>query len=234
MKYILSIILLSLSLQSYGSDTTSVGGKYQLKGYLLFTPNHESSDLQLNRLGYVSYVSINHRISPTLAFNFRNKKGNRHEIELSGIGVQEVQTYQAFLADTFAITSYGGSLTSSRIQMRYEYMQVFMKKKRFQPCIGLGISPYYFRYKSLPTANYYNFFTEHSYGIQAYLTPRINYYFSKRIFLDVNVPIKMLDFKYSTRKEQIGLSPNPNKLNGTDTKVFEDALYIRFGLGLKL
>lgn len=229
MKFIatISLCLIGLSALAQKNDI----GKYQIKLYGLYNPNLLSGHVEQPRNGLVDYVYYRNTFNPTIAINRTNKKGNRHEIELSGLAVNETNTRISSTTDSSLLWSISRSTKESKIVVRYEYIHEFLKNKKFRPSVGVSLSPYYIVYNTNSYHNIRNIFTERTYGIQAFIIPRLNYYISKRILIDLNIPLKITEHQYSKRTTY---AANKTVYTGYYKTLFEDMFYARLGIGINI
>lgn len=232
MKSIVTISLCIFGLSASAQKNNI--GKYQIKLYALLTTNATSIDNTYNsNRQSISYVFFNNKLNPTLAINKRTNKGNRHEVELTAFAVNETSNRTTYSNPGTSQIATGGSVQESKFALRYEYIYVFLKDKKFQPSIGGAISPYYAKYNFTPLSSSVFPFKEYAFGIQTFIIPRISYSLNKRFFVDLNVPLNITENQFSSRHEYNPTEQN-NTSNNNSFTVFEDMFYARLGIGVNI
>ena len=176
---------------------------------------------------------------PTVAFLWKSKKNNFHEVELTSFSFrnQNDNTYQ--IIDSMAIiqTISGASISTVDISMRYEFILNFSKSKakKLVPSVGFGVGPYFERYSSNPsTANFFPS-TEIQTGIRTFITPRLTYFIGSKLFLDVNLPLCFTDLNVQTSERSDPTIPVEQRSISTfNFRMFPSQFSGRIGIGLKL
>jgi len=132
----------------------------------------------------------------SLAVDFHTKKRFVHEIEFfipeiskSLDDVQYPMNYE-FRKDV----TFDGEGTS--YSLRYELSKALTdESKRFGFAIGAGINPYYVHLEYIPNVETTYYWSTMLYGFALNFTPRINYQISRRLNIDLNVPLKIYDLR---------------------------------------
>jgi hypothetical protein len=238
------IILFAISIVLFTSlqaQNTNLDYKFAIKAYNLSTyyentwsgPVYADSSMK-------NYTTTDLKIlQPTLAFQWRNAKHNFHEIELTSFQVGKTTTQTELTGNSnqnYGVVS-GSNIITTNITLRYEYIIKFNKKEttKLVSSLGLGISPYYRQTRYEPKVSTDIPMSQQNVGFGLNVTPRLSYYLSSRIFLDVNIPICITEFKFTTNKED---NPTLDPSERTNTVLNIDAftkLYSgRIGVGLKL
>jgi hypothetical protein len=205
--------------------------KFSLKLYNVSTFNPERVT---NYSMFTMKNKLNKFISPAAALTIRTKRGNQHEIEVSDIRYEVNE-------QTIRPKGFPGVYSDKRhnigMALRYEYILVFAKKKdwKVQPSLGFSGQPY-FNVDKLTSGNTSVFPTSYSeIGMRGYVIPRINADICKRVFLDVNVPICMMDMKYTSRKQMSpGLPAAQQNVSVFDFEAMPSYFSFRVGLGVRL
>ena len=153
---------------------------------------------------------------PTFAVQWKNKRNNFHEI---GLG-------------DFSFAS-GMVLTAS---LRYDYIVNLYKAKDWKvvPSLGFGANPYFVQTIDNPEVSY-EFRTSNTYvGLKFLITPGMTYFFSKKVFLDVNIPFCVFDMYYeSYTEEDPTLTLDERKTTSVEFgSVFPEYFSVRFGIGI--
>lgn len=198
----------------------------------------KSSDVDSN--GNYSYSrSRTLRIfQPTIAFQWKNKKGNFHEIELTQFKINRNNNISEMKnANSGSSTINGGTKkTELNFAFRYEYIINFLKSKetKFVPSLGLGASPY-FNFSTTDPASSTSYATSFlNSGLRVYLSPRITYYFHSKFFLDLNLPICLGDTYISRARVENPVFTPEQQVNTTIyVESFPKLFSGRIGLGYK-
>jgi hypothetical protein len=240
MQKYLSIIFLLLFIQKGFAQNINTDYKSAIKIYNL--TYYENSDKSIFDSTIYSTHTKNSSLKffhPTVAFQWKSKKNNFHEIELTNFNLTKNKSEKEIVNDSTNSTQ----LTKSKItynaliSLRYEYIIVFkkLKQNKFVPSLGFGIKSYF---KDNYTKHEYpQFFTTSNkqLGFNTYITPRINYFFSQKIFIDVNIPICIFSLDYNS--ELINNPANSNKnteYNVLNFDAFNNAFSARIGFGVKI
>ncbi len=240
MKNYLSIIFLLLFIQKGHSQNTYIDYKNAIKVYNLTT--FESSSKSRSDSASFSLHSSNSTTEyfhPTVAYQWKSKKNNFHEIELTNFILRNNKSKDEIVNDSSGTkqTKISSRTTTALISVRYEYILNFNKSKdtRFVPSLGFGVRPFYKQEDikidvpaSLPSSEKYI-------GLSTYITPRLTYYVSSKLFIDINIPLSIFSMSYNTELLDNPAIPKDNRtvhsLNFDElTNVFSG----RIGVGLKL
>ena len=175
---------------------------------------------------YISNGKSNYSVEmPTIALQWKLGKKNWQEIELQRIS-----------ASTGVYTPDNGQLPAQMrrrttlIAVNYEYNWSFLKKThKFSPSIGFGIAPRINTYhsNSLDVSGYK--VSNLVVSVRAYITPRLIYNITPRLFGDVNVPIT---FYNSSTTFSHSKTPN-GTLNGTYYSTSQGTIVPRIGVGYR-
>lgn len=197
--------------------------------------------------GFVDSLMPTERISsstlqylhPTLAFQWKSKNQNFNEVELinfyikKNIGARE-QLDSLGRVETILSTKI---LHSSAISFRYEYIVNFRKSKssRFAPSLGYSGNPYFESEQFLPEkANEYKN-GQITIGGRVSVIPRLIYYLGARFYMDLNLPICVMDMYYRVNQnENPSIPSNQRRISTFNFELFPKLLSARLGVGLKL
>lgn len=240
-KYALIFVLL-LFIKSGWTQNTNLDYKYAIKVYNLTTydeyeRSRKITDTSSNDFSYTTTtLQILH---PTIAFQWKTKKNNFHEIELTSFMLGKLVTKTENASDTTQngqeINGY--DLVTTSIAARYEYILNFNKSKdrKFVPSLGLGISPYY-RQNNYSPKNPSSFSTSEIYfGANVFITPRLTYYLSSKFFIDINIPLCVLDSYFLKDKEDNpAVQVEERTISTFNLNGFPKVFSGRIGVGLKL
>jgi hypothetical protein len=174
-----------------------------------------------------------------LAYQWKAKKNNFHEIELTNLQLVNLGSETTNQNDTVNNNPIvgGGSRTHIALGMRYEYIYHLFTatEKKFVPSIGFGVGPYFdyamSRYK---VSNSFSN-SQMQMGIRAFITPRFTYFFTPKFFLDVNVPLCLFDAYYESNTENNpATSAQEQRTNTLNYNQFPAFFSGRIGIGIKL
>lgn len=229
--------LLVLSCCSAYAQNRYLDYKYAAKLYNLTTVADKN---QLYRdSNYVRTASFDKIAYPAAAFQIATKKKNFHEIELSDltIGRSDELTERIYPDQTTTEPVSGALTTVTSIAVRYEYIQMFGKKKdhKLIPAIGLAAMPYYNRYSTEPAISALFPTRDNLFGIRGFIVPRLNYHISKRVYLDLNVPVNIFDAQqHGTNTLNSALPAEQRTTSSFNFNALPGYYSVRFGVGVKL
>ena len=177
-------------------------------------------------------------LRPTFAFQWRNKRNNFHEIELNRFNIEkDYSEDRKYDINGQHIVLDGYRTITTNISVRYEYIIQFGKRKnsRLVPALGLGVNPYYLRQNFIPLTS--NIFPQINaeMGFRTFLLPRLSYYFSKRFYLDLNIPLCVTDFSLLHQViRDPSLPEHLQKYRIVELEAFPKMISARVGLGFKI
>ncbi len=188
----------------------------------------------------IQYTNTNSQIlHPTIAFQWKSKKNNFHEVELTNFMVNKVGTKTAYVSDTSATGQLvsGEYITKTALSLRYEYIAVLLKLKnnKVVPSIGFGVNPYFQKSSisyesstSFPSSN-------QNIGVRTFITPRISYFLTSKLFLDVNIPICLFDNYLNIESSDNPAVPiSQRDISSLNFNQFPKFISGRIGIGIKL
>jgi hypothetical protein len=211
---------------------------YNLTTFDAATSTSQSSDLP--GISFNSSVKTFQLLHPTIAFQWKTKKKeNFHEIELSSFSFRRTNTMDEKITDSTNLSQIisGSAEIICSIAARYEYIFTFFKTKdrKFLPSLGLGINSYFLQSSTRPkTADLFPI-SDRIIGSKVFLTPRINYFITPKLFLDFNIPLCILDINLQTKNKQDPILPiNQQSVSTIRFQQFPTVFSARIGLGIKL
>lgn len=177
-------------------------------------------------------------LKPTISFMRKSKKNNFHEIELNNFVLNKDDSKSEFNNTTnnsYVIT--GQKLITTSISARYEYILNFNKKKDFKlvPSIGFGLNPYYNKLSLKPKTSSSFESSKIKFGFKTFITPRLTYFVSSKLFVDFNIPICIFDMY--TNEEKLKNPNLPEHLRTSSNfnfNLFPLFYSLRLGLGVKI
>ena len=129
------------------------------------------------------------------------------------------------------------ALNTSSISFRYEYIVNFRKLKtsRFSPSLGYSGNPY-FKSEEFVAEKGNRYKNEQiTIGGRISVIPRICYYLGSRIYVDLNLPICVMDMYYRMdQNENPSIPDNQRRIGTFNFELFPKVLAVRVGVGLKL
>ncbi|MDA3866404.1 MAG: hypothetical protein PF489_06590 [Salinivirgaceae bacterium] len=241
MKNYLSIIFLLLIIQKGHSQNTYTDDKNAIKIYNLTTFESSSSKLRSDSASFSLYSSnsISEYFHPTFAYQWKSKKNNFHEIELTNFILKNNKSKDEIINDSSGTkhTKISSRTTMILISFRYEYILNFNKSKdtRFVPSLGFGVRPFY-KQEDIKFDVSTSFPSSEKYiGFSTYITPRLTYYVSSKLFLDINIPLNIFSMNYNTTLLDNPAIPKEHRdVSSLNFEELTNVFSARIGVGLKL
>ena len=236
------MILLLLFMKSGWTQNANLDYKNAIKIYNLtsfeeYNKSKKPGDTSSNNYCYTT--TMLKILQPTIAFQWKNKKNNFHEVELTSFMLGKLGTKTEIKNDTSndRQTISGNDVISTSLSARYEYILNFNKSKdrKFVPSLGLGINPYYRQNKYMPKISTSFPASEQYLGVKIFLTPRLSYYLTSKLFIDINIPICFGEIYYTIDKyEDPTLTIEQRTTSSVDFREFPKIFSGRIGIGLKI
>lgn len=142
-------------------------------------------------------IQSNQIFHPTIGFRWSSNGKWKHEVEISQLFHNKSEPSSKNLITSKPTQDYGIQ-KDHHYAFRYEASYSLFEKKKIQTFIGGGVLPYFQRNSFNPLAR--NSFPKswNEIGAIFHITPRITYYLHPRIFMDVNIPINILNLAYTS------------------------------------
>jgi hypothetical protein len=235
------ILLFAISLtntawtQNKYLDYTYAVKIYNLSAYNEETNFRMKSDFKRYDNKYTHLTLLN----PTIAFQWKNKKNNFNEIELTDFVFGKHTTLNQLENDSTDIkqTTYDIDQKITNISIRYEYILIFNKNKDKKTIcsLGFGINPYFKGDKYIPKISSEFPFTYYDYGLNLFIVPRLTYHLTSKIFIEANIPICLMNsyFEYG-KSENPQLPSNQRRVNTFNFEELPINYSCRLGVGIKL
>ncbi len=213
---------------------TTTGPKHAVKAYAsgLFSPYNN------DRYDYRPQAETYDFVHPSVSVMIKTKRGNFHELEISEVDFKKTditQRLQDQSGNYYYMLNY--KVNDTRLALRYEYIIALIKRDNAKliPSVGWAAMPYYYRFAQVPyiTSDYP--ITTTILGVRSFITPRMQLNVSKRVFIDANVPICILDM--GTTKQDIANPTIPlwaQKYSIVDLQAVPRYFSARLGLGVKI
>ena len=238
-KKLLTLFLLIIAIKIGWTQNTNLDYNSALKIYNLTSFDEQTISRRLTASSpRYQYTNATLQIlHPTIAFQWRSKKNNFHEIELTSFMLGKIEKTTDSITTNSAQTISGGDLTITAISLRYEYIFNFNKSKdsKLVPSIGFGINPYYRQNNNSPKISSSFHTSDINIGMRAFVTPRISYFLTSKLFIDVNIPLCFFDtFYYAGKEDNPALSLLERTTNTYNFSLFPKVYCGRIGIGIKL
>jgi hypothetical protein len=241
-KKLLTLLLLIIVVKVGWSQNINLDYKTAVKIYNLTSFDEQTKSRRLNDTSSNRYQYTNTTLQilhPTIAFLWKSKKNNFHEIELTSLMLGKIGTKTEIVNDTTnnRQTISVGDITTTAISVRYEYILNFNKSKdsKLVPSIGLGINPYYRQNNYSPRISSSFPTSEISIGMRAFITPRMTYFLTSKLFIDVNIPLCFFDTFYLADKvDNPAIPVQERRITTFNYNQFPKVFSGRLGFGLKL
>lgn len=234
-------IFVAAALLSFTSlSAQSISKTHSLKAYSNFAYSNESKNEMFFKENLVkSYESRYDLGYFTPAFTFYNENGNFYELEISRMkfGSEAYNLYEN--PNSINHTSRNILSRTTNISFRYEFayrVHIGDEGSKLNLYIGMSGIPYFLREKFASTISTDVFPKSQSQiGVAIGAVPRITYNLTSNWFLDLNIPISVVDFAFI---RSVTMNPTVSmenrELNTTELVLFPSNLLLRFGVGLKI
>jgi hypothetical protein len=221
------------------TQNTNLDYKIGVKLYNLTTLEETMTKSDSSSFSIYKTTTTLQILHPTVAVQWKTKKSNFHEIELTSFILGKLTNKTETIVDSTnnVQTESVIDLITTSISARYEYILNFnkLKNRKLVPSLGFGINPYYKQYKYSPETSS-SFPTSLQYiGAKIFVTPRLTYYLGSKFFVDINIPICFLDGYALIDKEDNPVLPVEERTITTfNFNGFPMIFCGRIGVGLKL
>ncbi len=186
------------------------------------------------------FTTVNSQfLYPTIAFQWKSKKNNFHEIELTDFSLNKMSTKRQVgnvNQDTLNLVD-GNELTTTSLSARYEYILNFNKTKdrKLVPSVGFSINLYYKcdNYSPIVSTAYPS--SDSYLGSKVFVTPRLTHYLTSKFFIDLNVPLCFANtYARVVNLNDPTIPIADRKVSTIDFQLFPKTFNLRLGVGLKL
>lgn len=202
-----------------------------------------SADID-STLNYTTTTSLQ-ILQPTIAYQWKTKNHNFHEVELTDFSFNRSTSLTQIVGDSIppASPAYvgipigGGKTVNAMISLKYEYIMTFrkMKEKKLVPSLGLAINPFFMHTGFRPALSNDYPKKDQIYGVNFFITPRLTYFISKKIFVDINLPLCLARTYFSSHVEENPVLPlNARRTTTYSFESFPAILSARIGVGIKI
>jgi hypothetical protein len=221
------------------TQNTNLDYRNGLKIYNLSTFEENFKSIQLSDTSSYQFTNTSTQIlHPTIAFQWKARNNNFHEIELTNFEIGKTGAKTEFVADTNGIPFVSGQdIVTTALSVRYEYILNFNKSKdsKLVPSLGFGVNPYFRKNKYSPLASSSLPAFESSFGLRAFITPRVTYFITQKIFVDFNIPLCLFDnFILTEMLDNANLPVEQRTVSTYNFNQFPKFISGRIGIGIKL
>ena len=176
----------------------------------------------------------------TPAFTLNNEKGNFHEFEISRVKFSSGK-YTFFNEDsagTIGKESFIATENSLHLALRYEYalkLNLGSESSRLIAYLGFAGSPYFKTVKIKPEVSESFSESQSQLGLVLSVVPHITYSLSPKWYLDLNLPISVVDVAYINFKTSDPVYQlEQRKISTSELSTFPSDFLVRFGIGFKI
>ena len=209
---------------------------YNLTSYEKYSKSEyidDSSSAYL--LSTVSDLQILH---PTVGYQWKTKKNNFQEIEISYLMLGKKSTITELKEDPIYGQQVlnGSNLLATHISAQYEFILNFNKLKdtKFIPAIGFAVNPYFKQNNYTPKIATSFPESEITVGTKVFITPRLNYQINSKFYLDVNIPFCIFDTYFLSKKTGNPIIPiSERNVKSFNFQQFPLFISGRIGVGYK-
>ncbi|MEO7174774.1 MAG: hypothetical protein ABIV51_02995 [Saprospiraceae bacterium] len=236
MKSYFPLFLLLFVINIGRTQNSNLDYKSAVKIYNLTTYESSSTPNGENIVNKKNSLQLFH---PTIAYQWKTKRNNFQEIELTNFNLNKHESTTEVIDNGSGggqIIS-GNKTTTTLISMRYEYILNFNKnrEKKIVPSLGFAARPYYSENSTKPSITTLLPSSDKELGFRAYVTPRLTYYISSRFFIDLNLPLCVLQANSSSELvDNPALPENARKTTTFNFDALTNVLSGRLGIGLKI
>jgi hypothetical protein len=227
-KHVLLVCLFGISLNAFAQNEISFK-IYQNTDVFPVTYRHH----------YLDVPSVTHeqKINFTrfsIAVDIPGKKIN-HELELFIPEISKRVNKAQFPIDANYLANERYDDKFYSVAFRYEVKKQFSKNKPVSFGLGAAINPGFTVTMYEPSMNASVFYQTHkTLNVSLNMIPRVTYVPGKKISIELNVPLKIYDFKFvETEVENPNVPYSAQKQESTDHLFFEDVYTIRLGIGYR-
>ena len=210
---------------------------YNLSSYEL---NIKTEPIINSPSGAYYFTTVNSQfLHPTIAFQWKSKKNNFHEIELTDFSLNKMSAkiqIGNINQDTLNLVD-GNELTTTSLSARYEYILNFNKTKdrKLVPSVGFSINLYYKCDNYSPIFSTAHPSSDSYLGSKVFVTPRLTHFLTSKFFIDLNVPLCFANtYARVVNVKDPTIPIADRKVSTIDFQLFPKTFNLRLGVGLKL
>ena len=242
MKNYFLIIIAILFINKAWTQNSNINYNYAVKIYnlstfsdLTFRRNDSSTLLNQTEYRYTYFKAL----SPTIAIQSKTKKNNFREIELTNFTTNKTNSEKTIIFDTSGTNHpvYEANNITTNISARYEYVLNLnkLKEKKCLLSLGFGFNPFYKKDRFIPIVSSSFETSVQEIGVNAFVTPRFTYFISPKIFIDINIPICIINTVIQSQFiDNPQLAYNQRKITTANFNEIPRIYSARIGVGIKL
>jgi len=226
---IIVLLLVAMNLQHQAFAQEEKNTQYQFK-------MHSNFEYTLtNSFDIVKYKTFQFDITPSFVIS---KPKVSHEIGISKLRTGNESRYkkEEILADGSVIAAEETKLSHFYLNIRYEYgLNLIKINKQHQLSIAASVEPYIRFNKFVPrvSTSFPNQLT--TLGSKLHLIPRATFTLSDRLFLDVNIPVEIVDVhRFRSYNDNPTYTEEQKTYTDTRSKFLDSVFRFRVGLGFNL
>mgnify|MGYP001107587893 CR=1 FL=1 len=186
-----------------------------------------------------STTNVTNWLHGCIAYQWKTKSNKYSEISISEFSFKR-NLNSINIIDNARNIDYiisGAIITTQNYAAVFEHQFIAAndKWKKWKPSLAYAIGPYFNQVKSVPLTLVTFHTNSRNLGVHLHLTPRLIYLLNSRFYLDLNMPLNLLQ---ANLHNQIILNPSfssrEQKKWTTELKVLPQAYMLRFGLGIQI
>lgn len=167
-------------------------------------------------------------------FMYANKRNHVHEVELNQASMDK--STSPMYDDTGMVIGFYTN-RHNNFALRYQYTFNFLKKARLRPQAGISLLNQYVNTRTEPSISNIYPRTSRNWISLVSLSPQLRYDISPRYFVDVAVPVEILQFGAAYQRIENPTLPERQQRNGglefNSFPGLNDALHVRVGGGIR-
>lgn len=241
MKKIITAFAAMLFIKIIAAQNPNMDYRFAIKVYNLARYEETDKFRPTNPVEYNYYHDRTKSLKlfhPTVAVQWKTKRNNFHEIELTDFEWENSAFTTHANNDSIktSVLVYEENISRTIFAARYEFQLMFNKKKerKLVPSLGFAASPYYKRLSSLPGISSSFPKSEQTIGLKMFITPRITYFIKQKLFLDFNIPICISQTESVKEKNGDPSLPSAQReIFSLDANTIPQMFSARVGIGIK-
>lgn len=241
MRFMKSLVPIAAILIASALHAQPASEVHFIKGYYNFAYSNEPKNEFFFKDNLVkSYESQYDLGYLTPAFTIYNEKGNFHEFEISRIKFTSGR-YTFFNEDsagTIGNANFSAAENSLHLGLRYEYairLNLGSESSKLSAYLGFAGSPYFKSVNIKPEVSESFSESQSQLGLVLSLVPHITYSLSPKWYLDLNLPLSVVDVAYINFKTNDPVYQlEQREVSTSELSTFPSDFLVRFGIGFKI
>lgn len=200
----------------------------------------QTESITLNQSGSrITSFKKNDFLKPTFAFRWLSKETHwAHEIELTTLSWNKDEYVEETIDQNGTKEITAGNVNNyGTLICRYDirYQHKIKKAPKITLEIGGGGQPFYYWSKVNPLVSQSFPSRFQSLGLRAYLVPGVSYLISKKCYLNLNLPIDLMQFSLNNQIVQNpSFTSQQQRTTTFNYESFEQKICLRMGIGINL